>query len=257
MKAKKHFGQNFLIDNTVLEEISNAVFASDKDLIIEIGPGRGALTERLLKKNSELIAYEIDNDLKPYLNKLETNKFKVIYNDILTSDIKKDISEITYENLYLVGNLPYYITTPIIDHITKSNIKFNSFTIMIQKEVADRFLAAPGNKEYGYFTLFLNHFYNIERIINVKREAFSPAPKVLSSVVRLTPKNSDVIYEEEYFNFVKKCFKEKRKTLRNNLRDHDFEVIKNFLEQNGYNESARAEEISADNFYKLYTLLRA
>ncbi len=256
MKAKKHFGQNFLIDQTVLDQISSAVFASNDDLIIEIGPGRGALTERLIKTGATVIAYEIDTDMKPYLNKLESDKFKVIYNDILKTNIKDDIVDIKYSKLFIVGNLPYYITTPIIDFITKQNLNFESFVIMVQKEVADRFLAKPKSKEYGYFTLYLKHYYDGVKITDVKKEAFNPPPKVFSSVVSFTPKEKvNSLDEEKYFEFLKLCFKEKRKTIRNNLREFNYDVVRKVLDKYNYSETVRSEEISEDVFVEIFKAL--
>ncbi len=252
MKAKKQFGQNFLVDNKVIEEISNAVLATKKDLIIEIGPGRGALTEYLLKKDCKVIAYEIDIDMIPYLNKINNGNLTVKYGDILKSNIKEDIKDYEYENLYIVGNLPYYITTPILDFITKEKIKFESLTIMVQKEVADRFTAVPKTKDYGYFTLYLKHYYDSKRIIDVKKESFNPVPKVQSAVVSFYQKDTVKLDEDKYFAFLKECFKEKRKTLRNNLRQYDFSVIKEVLNKHTLLESARSEELSEEVFLDLY-----
>ena len=152
MKAKKSLGQNFLIDNNVINKIIDEVSACEDDLIIEIGPGRGALTSKLKNKGCNVIAYELDRDLSNILSKLEDEKLHVIYGDFLKSNINDDIKNIKYNNLYLVGNLPYYITTPIIEHIIDEKLEFSKFTIMIQKEVAERFMAEAGTKDYGYIT---------------------------------------------------------------------------------------------------------
>ncbi len=255
MRAKKHYGQNFLKDDFVLESITNALSSTQKDLIIEIGPGKGALTQKLKKKNARLIAYEIDTDLRPYLNKLVDDNTTIIYQDILTSNIKEDIKEINYENLYFVGNLPYYITTPIIEYITNLNLDFKSLIIMVQKEVADRFLANEKSKEYGYFTLYLKYFYDSEKITDVSKNSFEPVPKVNSSVIKLTKKENRVLEEKKYFDFLKKCFKEKRKTLKNNLKDYDFDVIKKVLLKNNYSELVRAEEITEEVFIEIFQTL--
>ncbi len=252
MKAKKKFGQNFLIDNTVLDSISNAVFAFSEDLIIEIGPGRAALTKKLIEKNCDLIAYEIDNDMKTILSKLENDKFKVIYGDFLNSDIKSDIKDINYKNLHIVGNLPYYITTPILEKIINANLDLSSITIMVQKEVADRFLAKPKSKDYGYFTLFLSYYFNSERIIDVPAESFDPAPKVKSAVVKFTPKENINLDKNKYFDFLKDCFKEKRKTLRNNLKNYNLDKMYKVLNKYNLSESSRAEELSEEVFIDLF-----
>ncbi len=133
MKAKKSLGQNFLIDNNVINKIIDEVSACEDDLIIEIGPGRGALTSKLKNKGCNVIAYELDRDLSNILSKLEDEKLHVIYGDFLKSNINDDIKNIKYNNLYLIGNLPYYITTPIIEHIIDEKLEFSKFTIMIQK----------------------------------------------------------------------------------------------------------------------------
>lgn len=252
MKAKKHFGQNFLIDNEVLEKISNSVFATEKDLIIEIGPGKGALTNKLLEKNSQVIAYEIDKDLVPVLNKIN-NKNLIIKNiDFLKTEINKDLVKYDYEELYIVGNLPYYITTPILEHIIKNKIKHKSLTIMVQLEVANRFLSKPKNKEYGYFTVYLQHFYDIEKITNVKSTSFDPMPKVESAVIRLIPKEGIKKMNQEYFEFIKDCFKEKRKTLKNNLKNYNIKDLEEILKSHDLSPLARAEELNEEVFVKIY-----
>lgn len=256
MKAKKKYGQNFLIDQTVLEKISNSVLACENDLIIEIGPGKGALTTKLATKLSNIVAYEIDRDLIPILNKLKLEKLNVKNIDFLKTDITNDIKNINYEKLFIVGNLPYYITTPILEHIIKSNIKHESVTIMVQLEVANRFLAEPKTKNYGYFTVYLQHFYKIKRLVNVKNTSFDPAPKVESAVIQLVPKENIKDLNEDFFNFIKECFKEKRKTLKNNLRNYNLEIIKNILIKNNLNSQARAEECSEEIFIQIYENLK-
>ena len=162
MKAKKSLGQNFLIDTNVISKIVTEVLACNDDLIIEIGPGQGALTKELKKYNANLMCYEVDRDLSNILSKLENNKTKVIWQDFLKSNIKEDIKNIKYNKLFIVGNLPYYITTPIIEHIMDSNINLDKLVIMVQREVAGRFLALPHTKEYGYITVILNYYFDIE-----------------------------------------------------------------------------------------------
>ena len=122
MKAKKRFGQNFLISHDVIVKIVDEVLATNEDLIIEIGPGMGALTKKLKEKNAMLVCYEVDNDLKKILNPLENDKTKIIYQDFLSVALEDELKKYCYKNLFIVGNLPYYITTPIIEHIIKSNI---------------------------------------------------------------------------------------------------------------------------------------
>ena len=175
MKAKKNYGQNFLKNDEIIKNITDLVNPNENDLIIETGPGRGALTKYLIKKNCDLVCIEIDTDLKFYLDKYQSKKCKIIYEDIL----KVDFKEITknYQNIYVVGNLPYYITSPIIEHLI-NNIKSKKMVFMVQKEVADRYSAKVNTKEYGYFTLFLNFYYEVNNEIFVSKNNFDPIPKV-------------------------------------------------------------------------------
>lgn len=254
MKAKKSLGQNFLIDSEVINKIVDEVSACDSDLIIEIGPGRGALTSKLKKKGCNIIAYELDKDLKNILSKLEDDKLHVIYKDFLNSNIKDDIKDIKYNNLYLVGNLPYYITTPIIEHVIKENINFTKFTIMIQKEVADRFMAHAKTKDYGYITLVLKYYFEINKVCDVSKYAFDPVPKVESSVISFTPRKNKVdVKADSYFKFLKNAFRMKRKNLRNNLNGiYDLEKLEEVLEKYGLDLTVRAEELSEEIFVDLW-----
>ena len=256
MKAKKRLGQNFLIDNNVINNIAREISAKEDDLIIEIGPGRGALTKVLKENNSYYLAYELDNDMHEFLDALENTKLKVIYKDFLTTNIKEDIKDIPYNSLYLVGNLPYYITTPIIEHIIEENLDFNKFTLMVQKEVADRFMAEPHTKDYGYFTVLLNYYFNISKVCNVSKNAFRPVPKVESTVLSFTKKEkNNEIDTIKYFDFLKNCFKEKRKTLRNNLKDYDWNTIESILNKYKLNSMVRAEELSQEVFMEIFKAL--
>ncbi len=245
MKAKKRYGQNFLIDNNIIKKITDEVSSSSSDLIIEIGPGKGALTKELKKKDSYIIAYEIDTDLVTTLEKLENEKVKVIYKDILTTNIKEDINNINYSELYIVGNLPYYITTPIIEHIIKQNLVFKKFTIMVQKEVADRFMAKPKSKDYGYITLVLKYFFDTFKVCDVSKYSFNPVPKVESAVISFIPKvNKEKIDVDKYFDFLKIIFRQKRKTLKNNVSNiYNWDKIIKVLAKYNISESCRAEEL--------------
>lgn len=258
MKAKKSLGQNFLIDNEVIEKIINEVSATNKDLIVEIGPGRGALTKKLKKKNAKILAYELDKDLSKVLTSLENDKTKVIYKDILESNIKEDIKNIEYENLYIVGNLPYYITTPIIEHIIQSKIKFKKFTIMIQREVADRFMAQPSTKSYGYITLVLKYYFNTTRVCEVSKNCFNPVPKVESTVLSFEERsNKPKVDEKSYFEFLKRAFHMKRKNLKNNLDGFcDLKIVEEVLKKYGYNLSIRAENLSEEVFVDIWNSLK-
>ncbi len=256
MKAKKSLGQNFLIDNNIIQKISDNISVNNNDLIVEIGPGRGALTCKLKEKGANLICYEIDTDLKIYLNKYEDEKTKIIYQDILNSNIKNDIEKINYNKLYIVGNLPYYITTPIIKYLIEQDIIIDNMLFMVQKEVAERFTALPKHKNYGSITLYLKYYFDVEYLFSVSKNSFDPKPKVESAIIKFTRRtDKPQINKEIYFNLINDAFKMKRKTLKNNLYDYDFEKIKNILLKYGFNENVRAEELSEEIFIEIASIL--
>ena len=257
MYAKKSLGQNFLIDINVIQKISDSINPSTDDLIIEIGPGMGALTCVLKEKNAHLICYEIDNDLKMYLNKYEDDKTKIIYQDILNSNIKEDIKNINYNKLYIVGNLPYYITTPIIKYLIESNLDIEEMLFMVQDEVADRFSALPKNKDYGSITLYLKYYFNVTKLFKVSKICFNPVPKVESAVIRLKKRiNKPNVLKDEYFKLINDSFKMKRKTLKNNLSDYDFTKVKEVLDKYHLSENVRAEELSEEVFVDILNNLK-
>jgi len=256
MKAKKSLGQNFLIDNNIINKISDNINAKEDDLIIEIGPGMGALTKKLKSKNANLICYEIDTDMKPYLNALEDDKTKIIYGDILLSNIKDDVKDLSYNNIYIVGNLPYYITTPIIKFLINLKLDVKEMIFMVQEEVADRFSAKEGNKEYGSISLFLKYYFNVEKLFKVSKKCFDPIPKVESAIIKFSERNNKLkLDEEKYFKLINDAFKMKRKTLKNNLKEYDFEKIKNILNRYNLDETVRAEQLSEEIFVEIYNVI--
>lgn len=256
IKAKKSLGQNFLQDENILKNIANSITTKTNDLIIEIGPGKGALTKYLKEKNSFLICYEIDERMKEILKKLEDNKTKIIFNDFLQADIINDSQEFAYENIYIIANIPYYITTPIIKKVIKQE-KLKSMTLLIQKEVAERLSAKPGSKSYGSLTVYLNYYFNINYLFNVSKYAFNPIPKVESAVVNFERiKNKISVKNEElFFKLINDSFKMKRKTLKNNLKEYNWTKIKTILEKRNLNESVRAEELSIEIFVEIANAL--
>ena len=191
--------------------------------------------------------------MRSILGELENEKLNVIYGDFLKRDITKDLANKKYNNLYIIGNLPYYITTPIIEKVISSEIDLTAMTIMVQKEVADRFTAQPKSKQYNSLTIYLNYYFNVEKLFIVKNTCFNPIPKVDSAVVRFTKKNRkyDVKNEEHFFKLVYNSFKFKRKTLKNNLSNYNWNIIKQVLFENNYPESVRAEEIDIETFVKI------
>ena len=257
MHAKKSLGQNFLIDKNVIQRISDNINVTTNDLIIEIGPGMGALTCVLKEKNAHLICYEIDTDLKIYLNKYEDDKTKIIYQDILNSNIKEDIKNINYNKLYIVGNLPYYITTPIIKYLIESNLDIEEMLFMVQDEVANRFSALPKCKDYGSITLYLKYYFNITKLFKVNKNCFNPIPNVESAIIRFKKRiDKPNVIKENYFKLINDSFKMKRKTLKNNLSDYDFTKVKEVLHKYKLPESVRAEELSEEVFIDITNNLK-
>lgn len=256
LKAKKSLGQNFLKDENILNKIANSI-ETKEDLIIEVGPGMGALTKKLKNKDSYLIAYELDERTKEYLLPLEDSKTKIIYQDFLKTNIKEDIKDINYNNLYVIANIPYYITTPIIEHIINQNVNVKSMTLLVQKEVGERFSAKPNTKEYGFITVFLNNYFNISKVCDVKNTCFNPVPKVDSAVIKFDKKDNKFDIDINKFkNFLKACFSQKRKTLKNNLKNYDWKKVLEVLEKYDININCRAEELSLDVFISIFNNLK-
>ncbi len=248
---KKRFGQNFLNDKSILEKIANTIKPTENDLIIEVGPGSGNLTKFLQKHNCNLLCYEIDDSLKERLSLIKNDKTNFIFNDILSSNIEEDIKNIPYENIYVVANIPYYITTPIIEKLTLTNLNIKSLTLMMQKEVGERLTAKPKTKEYGYITVLLNYFYNIELLFNVNRKCFYPIPNVDSVVVKFTTKEKNNLNFHNFNKFLKDAFQYKRKNLRNNLKSYDLTKIEQILNNNGYSLNNRAEDLPLEIFINI------
>ncbi len=251
---KKKFGQNFLKDSNIIKKIIDSSEIEKESLIIEIGPGSGYLTKELVKK-AKVIAYEIDEDLKEILSKEFYNEENIefIFEDFLQRDIKSDIKKYNYNKLYVIANLPYYITTPIINKIITEKLEPEKMVIMVQKEVGDRFSAKVGTKEYSSITVFLNYYFDIKKEFVVSKNSFIPKPNVDSMVISLTKKKNQkkVRNEEKFFQLVKNSFKYKRKTLKNNLKDYDFSKIIEILKKYNLKEDIRAEQITLDQFIEI------
>lgn len=248
--AKKKFGQNFLKDKSVLIKIIDSVDINEDDLIIEIGPGKGALTKYLKLFKANLVCYEIDNDLTKYLNSFIDDKTKIIYKDFLESDVLNDIKDIKYNNIYIIANLPYYITTPIIDKIIKSDIDPKACVFMVQEEVANRLCSTKGNKEYGYISVILDYYFEREKLFKVSRKCFDPVPNVDSAIIKFT-KRDTLLELNDYNKFEKlvhNAFHMKRKNLRNNLKGYDLDKISKVLSKYNKTLQDRAESIDIECF---------
>ena len=257
-KFKKKFGQNFLKDNNILQGIVDKSEVDKDTLVIEIGVGAAALTTLLSVSAKNVLAYEIDTELKPIIEEALNGKdnVEVKFVDFLKSNPKEDIKKYEYKKLYVVANLPYYITTPIIEKIINDNLGVDKIVVMVQKEVGDRFNAKPNSKEYNSLTIFLNYYFEISKLLNVSRNCFVPAPNVDSIVISLTKKDKlDVFNEKLFFKLVRDSFKQKRKTLKNNLKDYNFDIIKEILEKNNYKEDVRAEALPIEIFVEMSNAL--
>lgn len=249
---KKMFGQNFIIDENTINSIITKSEIDKETLVIEIGPGAGSLTYKLCNAAKQVICYEIDTTLKNILSETlnEYNNYEIIFEDFLKRNIKEDIKKYKYDKLYVVANLPYYITTPIIIKLIEDDIGVDKMVVMVQKEVGDRFKATPGSKNYNSLSIFLNYYYDIKKILDVSRNVFLPTPNVDSIVLELSKKTNlyKLKSKEVFFKLIKDSFKQKRKTLKNNLSNYDLIKISNILAKYGYNLSVRAEELSIDIF---------
>ncbi len=256
VKAIKKYGQNFLKNKEILNKIANSITTQKDDLIIEIGPGMGALTKYLSNKESELLGYEIDYRMKEYLDSYESAKTHIIYDDFLKRDLKKDLKNKHYQNIYVIANIPYYITSPILLKLVNSEIVFTKIVLLVQKEFAYRLVADANSKDYNAFTLLIDYYYNAKLLFIVGRENFVPVPKVDSAVVLLEKRNDKpIVNEDGYFKFIKEAFQNKRKTLKNNLKNYDWGKVLAILTELGYKENVRAEEISKTDFKKIWESL--
>lgn len=246
LKSKHSLGQNFLKDDVVLDKIIDSVNVNCDDVIIEIGPGMGALTNRLKNFNIKLICFEIDLRTKPYLDKFIDDNTKVVYEDFMNVNLNEYIEN---NNIHVVANIPYYITTPIIEKIIKSNLNVVDMTLMVQKEVANRLSSKPSSSDYGYFTVYLNYYFDVFKLFDVDKKSFNPIPKVDSAVIKLTRSNIKKADNEElFFKLIKDAFKMKRKNLKNNLVGYELNKIDKVLGNYGHNLSNRAEDISVLEF---------
>lgn len=252
---KKKFGQNFLKDDTIVKKIVSLADIKKDDLVIEVGPGGAILTKQLAKVAKQVLAYEIDEDLKSELSKKLSDyaNVDILFKDFLTADIASDISKYEYENIYFISNVPYYITTPIIMKLLESNIAFKRISMMVQKEVGERLSTNCGNKAYGAITVILGYYYDIINEFFVSRNEFIPAPNVDSVVISLIPKEEKLFLKDRSFfeQIVRDSFQYKRKNIRNNLKEYDLDRVLDVLNRYGYDLTVRAEQLSLEIFVEL------
>lgn len=255
-KFSKSLGQNFLIDDSVLTDIVDGASVDDKDFIIEIGPGVGTLTAKLLMKAKKVTSIELDNDLIPILQEElgEHENFDLIHNDALKVDFNSLIGD--EPSVKLVANLPYYVTTPIIVKLLKDGYNFKSLTIMIQKEVAERINAEPNCKEYGALSVLVQYYCNTSIVRRVAPSCFIPRPKVESIVIRLDRLEAprvNVKDENLMFALVRAGFNMRRKTLWNATKTFNLskEKLEEAFEKSGIDPKRRAETLSIEEFTHL------
>lgn len=248
---KKKFGQNFIIDENIIDTIINKAKIDKNTLVLEIGPGAGALTYKLASTAKNVLAYEIDVTLKEILknNLQEFNNVDIIYEDFLKADVVNQIKKYNFEKLYVVANLPYYITTPILIKIIEDKIAVDKIVVMVQKEVGDRFKAKPNSKDYSSLSVYLNYYFNTKKLLDVSRNVFMPKPNVDSIVVEFSKKERLPLKDEQiFFKLVKDAFKQKRKNLKNNLKNYDLNKIKEILKKYNFDLTVRAEQLDIDIF---------
>jgi 16S rRNA (adenine1518-N6/adenine1519-N6)-dimethyltransferase len=276
IRAKKSLGQNFLVDERVSRRIVEAVSPQSYDLIIEIGPGTGALTGLLAEASGYVIAIEIDRRLidelerslaRKNLSIIEADALSVSWPDLIDGALpawrEHAGAGASTPRVRVVANLPYYISTPIIESLIRQRERIFDMTLMLQSEVVERMTSAPGGREYGYMSVLVQYHCQAEKLFEVPPSAFKPAPKVRSAIIRLTPRANlliDVADEERFFALVSACFAQRRKTISNNLKAAASALkltgpLDEALKRAGIDARRRAETLSIAEFGALYRAL--
>lgn len=258
LRAKKGFGQNFIIDYNIVDNIAYAACDSN-DCVIEIGPGIGALTQPLALRAKKVVSFEIDPRCIEVLKEslADLDNVKIVYHDFLEVDVQEIVDQLKkeYSSIKVASNLPYYITTPLLFKLF--GVKgIDAITVMMQKEVANRFIARENTKDYNALSVMAQYLFNVKLVMNVPNTIFDPRPKVDSAVIQFTPKeiSNKVEDEQAFFAFVRDCFAQRRKTLMNNIKaaHHDSVKVNEWLVNNGLNSALRSEQLSLDQFIELY-----
>lgn len=263
VRPSKSLGQNFLIDEDVIDAIVEGSGVTEDTLVIEIGPGTGALTVPLAERAGRLVAVELDERVIPGLRvkTFSLGNVEIIHEDILKIDLKelitRELEEYDLKEVRIVGNLPYYITTPIIMKLLEADTGAASITAMMQKEVGDRIAAEPGTKLSGAITYSVHYYAEVQEIVQVGRESFYPVPKVDSVVLRMDIRDErpvQVSDEDLFFRCIKAGFSQRRKTLLNSLTslgDYDKTKIADALDHAGIEHERRAESLNMEEFARL------
>ena len=263
LKAKKHLGQNFLSDQNYINKIVDSASIDKNTAVIEIWPGLGSLTQKIVEKAGFVLCYEIDSDMVNIIkDTIEAPNLVLINQDFLRANVFDDIKEYLgqYEEIILVANLPYYITTAILIKILEDRLPIKKMIVMMQKEVADRLSGNPKTKEYNSLSVLVQYYTNVKRLFEVAPDAFIPRPEVVSTVLELEKKISietKPLNEEFFLKFNRLIFSSRRKTISNNIAkglNIDKKIIAETLVENGFRADIRAEALSVADIIKLSDL---
>ena len=265
-KAKKKYGQNFLNDSSLSDKIIEAAKINNETETLEIGPGMGFLTEKLIENSKFLTAFEIDNDLIPFLNKkfAKNENFKLIHQDFMEADLTEFFENQKNENrknVKVVANIPYYITSPIINKLLEHRENIDEIYLMVQKEVAERIASDPHSRNMSLLTHAVQFYAETEYLFTVPKEKFNPVPKVDSAFLGIKilkdKRYESQISEEKYFKYLREAFSNKRKSIANNLVKLGFskDIVGNALEKAGKTRLARTEEFSVQEFIDFIKIL--
>ncbi len=256
--VKKQYGQNFLLDDNILKNIVKSAELKKDTNVIEIGPGLGFLTNYLQQATTNVLCYEIDEQMVEHLNELNYN-ISIINDDFLKRNLNKDFKNIfdNSNNITLVANLPYYITTPILLKALEETTRIDKMIVMMQTEVAKRLCGKPSTKDYNALSVLIQYFTNPRIIFNVSPKSFFPEPNVESSVVMIEKKEEPLLEVKNldfFLKFNRNIFSQRRKTLYNNIQkayNYDKELIKKIIKENNLDESVRSEELDVSQIVKL------
>ena len=255
LKANKSLGQNFLINQQIIDDIVKVANVNEDDLIIEIGPGLGSLTSKLADNAKKVVAIELDQNMIEILKERFSlyKNVEIIHGDIMKVDLKEIIGE--EKKVKIVANLPYYITTPIVMKLLEENLKMKSITVMVQKEVGERFCAIPGGKEYGAITVSINYYSDPKIVLDVPKDNFNPIPEVDSCVVQLKLKKNHIELKDKklFFRLIKIAFSQRRKNIGNSLTGIGMtkQEVKEMLEALSLDINLRAENLSINQYAQI------
>ena len=254
LRAKKGFGQNFLVDPVIVERCAQQSHC--EGAVIEIGPGIGSLTEQLARFSKHVTAFEIDEDLLPVLKDTLSayDNVEILLEDFLETDLEQKVRELKeqYGTVSVCANLPYYITTPVLFKLF-DNPDISYITVMVQKEVGDRFAAKPNDQEYSALSVEGQYLFDIRKLFQVPGRSFNPSPNVDSVIIQFSRKRQDED-SSDFFAFVRACFKQRRKTIYNNLKEYygDGEQVKRILEEAGVSASVRSQQLTVEELREVY-----